>query len=382
MKPGSVIVDLAAETGGNCALTRAGETVVTANGVTILGPMNLPATMPLHASQMFSRNVLTLLQHLISKEGRLAVDLDDEITGPDVPGPRRPGAGADFMTTEALVIAIVIFTLSTFLGVELIGRVPPTLHTPLMSGANAVSGITIVGALIIAGSDLGWISTVSRLHRHRPGDDERGGRLCGDRPDAGHVQAPRPRRSADARLADADPLPRLRRPLHHRPQASRQPRHRAAGQRDLAASACCSRSWSRWSITPIVSYGVIVAGMVVGTALGLWQAYAVKMTAMPQMVALLNGFGGGASMIVGAAEFLRAFEAGADIPTPTGVVMQLSLIIGARDADGQPRRVCQAAGVDAGQADHVSRPRTPSTLIVFLADRRRWPAGRSRPKFR
>ena len=63
------------------------------------------------------------------------------------------------MSTEALIIAIVIFTLSTFLGVELIGRVPPTLHTPLMSGANAVSGITIVGALIITAGDHGWIST-------------------------------------------------------------------------------------------------------------------------------------------------------------------------------------------------------------------------------
>jgi NAD(P) transhydrogenase subunit alpha len=64
------------------------------------------------------------------------------------------------MTTEALIIAIVIFTLATFLGVELIGRVPPTLHTPLMSGANAISGITIVGSLVIAGGDLGWISYV------------------------------------------------------------------------------------------------------------------------------------------------------------------------------------------------------------------------------
>jgi len=64
------------------------------------------------------------------------------------------------MSTEVLVTAIVIFTLATFLGVELIGRVPPTLHTPLMSGANAVSGITVVGALIIAGSGLGWISNV------------------------------------------------------------------------------------------------------------------------------------------------------------------------------------------------------------------------------
>lgn len=63
------------------------------------------------------------------------------------------------MTTEVLVAAIVLFTLATFLGVELIGRVPPTLHTPLMSGANAVSGITIVGALIVAGGNHGWIST-------------------------------------------------------------------------------------------------------------------------------------------------------------------------------------------------------------------------------
>jgi NAD(P) transhydrogenase subunit alpha len=81
MKPGSVIVDLAAETGGNCALTVAGDAIVTANGVNILGPLNLAGTMPLHASQMFSRNVLTLLQHLI-KEGQVVIDLNDEITGP------------------------------------------------------------------------------------------------------------------------------------------------------------------------------------------------------------------------------------------------------------------------------------------------------------
>ena len=60
--------------------------------------------------------------------------------------------------TESMMIGIVVFTLATFLGYELIQRVPPTLHTPLMSGANAVSGITVVGALIIAGSGHGWIS--------------------------------------------------------------------------------------------------------------------------------------------------------------------------------------------------------------------------------
>jgi NAD(P) transhydrogenase subunit alpha len=81
MRPGSVIVDLAAETGGNCVLTKPGADVVTPNGVLIIGPLNLAATMPLHASQMFSRNVLTLLQHLM-RDGQVVIDLNDEITGP------------------------------------------------------------------------------------------------------------------------------------------------------------------------------------------------------------------------------------------------------------------------------------------------------------
>jgi H+-translocating NAD(P) transhydrogenase subunit alpha len=78
MRPGSVIVDLAAEAGGNCELTEPGETVVK-DGVTIVGETNLAATMPTHASQMYSRNVVTLLEHLLS-DGELALDFDDEIT--------------------------------------------------------------------------------------------------------------------------------------------------------------------------------------------------------------------------------------------------------------------------------------------------------------
>jgi NAD(P) transhydrogenase subunit alpha len=78
MRAGAVIIDLAAEAGGNSALTRAGETIQS-NGVSISGPVNLPATLPTHASQMFSRNIFTFLQHM-TKEGKLNVDLQDEIT--------------------------------------------------------------------------------------------------------------------------------------------------------------------------------------------------------------------------------------------------------------------------------------------------------------
>jgi NAD(P) transhydrogenase subunit alpha len=78
MQPGSVIVDLAAERGGNCELTKADQTVV-AHGVTIFGPTNLPATVPYHASFMYARNVTTFLTHLV-KDKQLVIAADDEIT--------------------------------------------------------------------------------------------------------------------------------------------------------------------------------------------------------------------------------------------------------------------------------------------------------------
>ena len=78
MHRGSVVVDLAAERGGNCELTKPGERV-DHNGVVILGPLNIPADVPYHASQMYSKNVTTFLLHLVN-DGELVVDLDDEIT--------------------------------------------------------------------------------------------------------------------------------------------------------------------------------------------------------------------------------------------------------------------------------------------------------------
>jgi NAD(P) transhydrogenase subunit alpha len=62
--------------------------------------------------------------------------------------------------SDALVGGIIVFVLATYLGASLIGRVPPTLHTPLMSGSNAVSGITTVGAMLVAGAGFGWLSNV------------------------------------------------------------------------------------------------------------------------------------------------------------------------------------------------------------------------------
>ncbi len=79
MQPGSVIVDMAAETGGNCELTVPGEIVTTPNGVTIIGLTNLPSTLPFHASQMYSKNMQNLLAIMLTKEGALNMNFEDDI---------------------------------------------------------------------------------------------------------------------------------------------------------------------------------------------------------------------------------------------------------------------------------------------------------------
>jgi len=78
MKPGSVIIDLAAESGGNCELTEPGQTVLR-HDVKILGPLNVPSTMAEHASQLYARNIQSLLGLMISDEGQLTLDFDDEV---------------------------------------------------------------------------------------------------------------------------------------------------------------------------------------------------------------------------------------------------------------------------------------------------------------
>jgi NAD(P) transhydrogenase subunit alpha len=79
MSRGSVIVDLAAERGGNVEVTKPGETIIE-NSVTVIGPINLPATVPNHSSQMYGRNIVTFLKNMMTKEGALNIDLNDEIT--------------------------------------------------------------------------------------------------------------------------------------------------------------------------------------------------------------------------------------------------------------------------------------------------------------
>jgi NAD(P) transhydrogenase subunit alpha len=195
MKPGSVIVDLAAASGGNVEGTVAGERVVTGNGVVILGYTDLAGRLPGQAAQLYSTNVFNLLKLVTpAKDGTLALDFEDvvqrsitvtrdgETTWPPPPvtvsaappaasaasaEPIGPRPGMRRGTKTALTIAgiaalfavcafappplpkhFLVLTLSVVVGFYVIGHVAHALHTPLMSVTNAISGIIVVGALV------------------------------------------------------------------------------------------------------------------------------------------------------------------------------------------------------------------------------------------
>lgn len=199
MRPGSVIVDLAAEQGGNCALTEPGQVVVK-HGVTIIGYTDLPSRLSAQSSQLYGSNLRHLLSDMCpDKDGQIKVDMEDdvirgatvikdgEITWP----PPKPKVAAIapqkasatpvgavepdkkkskwgmvvFLVIAALALGglgkvapadflahFTVFILACFVGYMVIWNVKPALHTPLMSETNAISGIIVIGALLqIAG---------------------------------------------------------------------------------------------------------------------------------------------------------------------------------------------------------------------------------------
>ena len=180
MAPGSVIVDLAAERGGNCELTRPGETVV-AHDVTIIGRINVSTGVPYHASQMYARNITAFLLHLV-KDGRPQLDLARRDHSRNLAdsgrGSGQPSGAGVLLSTRAgfrgweldfaafpsgnffrgggtmsstLINGLFVFMLAAFIGFEVIRRVSPLLHTPLMSLTNALDAIAVVGAIVLVG---------------------------------------------------------------------------------------------------------------------------------------------------------------------------------------------------------------------------------------
>ena len=164
MKPGSVIVDLAAPQGGNCPLTEAGKTVVK-HGVTLVGETNLPALVAADASALYARNVLDFLKLIVTKEGTLKIDLKDDIVAAclmtqdgQVTKQQAVKRGEATWNVSHTVINLIIFVLAIYVGYHVVWTVTPALHTPLMAVTNAISAIVIVGAMLAAAlteTDLG-----------------------------------------------------------------------------------------------------------------------------------------------------------------------------------------------------------------------------------
>ncbi|MCB2177381.1 MAG: Re/Si-specific NAD(P)(+) transhydrogenase subunit alpha [Actinomycetales bacterium] len=208
MKPGSVIVDLAASGGGNCELTEPGKKIVTDNGVTIIGYTDLTSRMPQHTSQLFGTNIVNVMKLLTpgKTDGEVVLNFDDEVVrgmtvahggesmwppppvkvsaapaaaAPEVPTidpaekarldaeaaaakmrRRVVGAGiaavlvvlAVTFSPPSFVTAFTVFALAVVVGFYVISGVSHSLHTPLMSQTNAISGIILVGALLQIGS--------------------------------------------------------------------------------------------------------------------------------------------------------------------------------------------------------------------------------------
>ena len=235
------------------------------------------------------------------------------------------------MIESELLIKIFIFVLAVFVGFDLITKVPPTLHTPLMSGANAISGITILGALLVAGRGDTTLAVGSRIPGGRAGDHQRGRRLRGDRPDAPDVQ----KRADGGPLMDAIDFPILINAIYllaavliflglkrlGSPATAREGNRIAAlGMLIAVVVTLLDRE--------IVRFEIIVAGIIVGAAIGGVFARAIRMTAMPQLVALFNGFGGAGSAVVAAAEFLRLSDSGVDVSLDVSVTIMLGTLVG------------------------------------------------------
>lgn len=218
MKPGSVIVDLAAERGGNCDLTVPDERVVTENGVVVIGYTNFPSRMASQSSSLYATNVYHLVSDLTpGKDGIPNLDLNDDVIRgvtvaesgnnmfppppPKVPAikpspslPERKPSREELLAAEAarfrrstrnqlsmlivggalVLIAgyfappsfmqhFVVFALSCFVGFQVIWNVSHSLHTPLMSVTNAISGIIVVGALLQIGSQTPVVYVLSAI---------------------------------------------------------------------------------------------------------------------------------------------------------------------------------------------------------------------------
>ena len=319
MQPGSVIVDLAAQNGGNCEYTVPNQVTTTANGVKVIGYTDLPGRLPTQSSQLYGTNLVNLLKLLCKeKDGNITVDFDDvvvrgvtvvregEITWPAppiqvsaqpqaapkaAPEPAEPAKPASPWRKYAIMALVIIlfgwladvapkeflghftvFALSCVVGYYVVWNVSHALHTPLMSVTNAISGIIVVGALLQIGHG-GWISFLSFIAVLIASINIFGGFTV-------------TQRMFIFSLAGLS-------------------KHETSQQGNnfgIAGMAIALIATIFGPDTGNVAW--ILVAMIIGGAIGIRLAKRVEMTEMPELVAILHSFVGLAAVLVGFNSYL------------------------------------------------------------------------------
>jgi NAD(P) transhydrogenase subunit alpha len=206
MKRGSVVVDMAAEQGGNCPLTER-DTVVQKFGVTLIGHTDLPSRMARQASDLYATTIYNLVESLFPADKGFVLDLEDEVhrgsvilkqgellwpppakpkpvapasapakpgTSAAAPGVKKKGTGGRIALAVLIALFgaagltappeflqhLTVFLLACVVGWHVVWNVTPALHTPLMSVTNAISGIILVGGMVVLGSRAGLLADV------------------------------------------------------------------------------------------------------------------------------------------------------------------------------------------------------------------------------
>ena len=292
-----------------------------------------------HASQLYARNIQALLGLMIDDEGALKLDFDDEVIagacitrGGEIvhegaKASRRLATGGRAM--DPLVIDIAVLVLAGFVGFAVISKVPNTLHTPLMSGTNAIHGIVVLGGLLLMADSSGVLEKILLVIAVAFGTiNVIGGFLVTDRmlemfkakdpPKAGRGAngrgfGERGERATvflqGANFIDAAYIVAFGLMIYGMsgltgPRTAVRGNQIAAVGMAVAVVATLLRKGEFHGSSTVV---LIIVGLAIGTAIGVPAARNVKMTQMPQMVALFNGVGGGAVALIAWVEYRHHF---------------------------------------------------------------------------
>jgi NAD(P) transhydrogenase subunit beta len=267
----------------------------------------------------------------------------------------------------ALIVSLTIFALAMFLGWELITKVPPNLHTPLMSGSNAISGITLVGAIISAGSEFRTLATWLGLAAVILATVNVVGGFLVTAPYAGDVSIAKGAEVIEYRAALVNGAYLIAavcfilalKGLAHPRTAVRGNLTGAVGMLIAVVATLLHRE--------VVSFELLLIGVVVGGLIGVLLALRTQLTSMPQLVALFNGFGGAASVLVASAALVQSAAGTSAVSLQMSIATAASALIGGVTVSGSLVGMLKLQGIVVPSGAVTSPIAKVVNVLVALA---------------